>query len=191
MKKLFVDDNNDVVDMGQLQDSLQEAIENGSIEPATTIEQYIADCKRCGLEEITDVDVLRISEELELDNEQIAELIERVETEDDEDFELAGARIIHKDFIDKVQQDELLSDLYCLGCFNACFLADYLPLDAEEIEHLQKAEAYTAIGKIAARYIKEIQAGYAAADGYGHHFNRYDFSEVETDHYYIFPRAAE
>jgi hypothetical protein len=191
MRKLFVGDNNEVVDMGQLQDSMQEAITNGSIESTTTVEQYIADCKRCGLEEVTDVDVLQISEELELDNGQIAELIERVESEDDIDFELAGARIIHKDFIDKIQQEELLSDLYCLGCFNANFLVDYLPLDADEIEHLQKAEAYTAIGKIAAKYIAEIQEGYAAADGYGHHFNHYDFSEIETAHYYIFPRAAE
>jgi hypothetical protein len=191
MKKLFVGDNREVIDTEQLQESLQEAIDSGSIDPATTIDQYIADCRRCGLEELTDVDVLQISEELELDNDQVAELIELVETEDDIDFELAGARIIHKDFIDKIQQDELLSDLYCLGCFNADFLADYLPLDADEIEHLQKAEAYTAIGKIAAKYIAEIQEGYAAADGYGHHFNHYDFSEIETAHYYIFPRAAE
>lgn len=188
MRKLFVDEKFGVIDIEQLQESLQEAIDNGSFEPATTLEQYIVNRK---LEELTNKDILQIAEELELDNDQIAELLERVETEDDVDFELAGARIIHKDFIDKIQQEELLSDLYILGCFNANFLAGYLPISQSAIVAIQKAEAFEALGEICEKYIEEIQEGYATADGYGHHFNSYDSSEIETDHYYIFPRAAE
>lgn len=190
MKKFYRGEHNEVLTYDMLVEEYQEQVENGMTE-AATIEEYIKNCLKSGLEEITDKDILAIAEELELNTGQIAELVEKIEAEDDTDFELAGARIIHKDFIDKIQQEELLSDLYCLGCFNASFLADYLPLDTDDIEQLQKADAYTAIGKIAAKYIEEIQEGYAAADGYGHHFNHYDFSEIETDHYYIFPRAAE
>lgn len=180
--------DNEIVTEKQVAEALADRVADGSVDAETTIVDFVRDN---GYELITDADVLAIAKALELDTDQITELIEKVESEDDVDFELAGARIIHRDFIDKIQQDELLSDLYCLGCFNANFLADYLPLDTEDIEQLQKAEAFTAIGKIAAKYIEEIQEGYAAADGYGHHFNGYDFSEVETDHYYVFPRAAE
>jgi hypothetical protein len=190
MKKFYRGERNEVLTYEMLVEEYQRQLENGMTE-ATTIEEYIKNCLESALEEITDADVLAIADTLELDTDQIAELLEKMDAEDDIDFELAGARIIHKDFIDKIQQEELLSDLYCLGCFNANFLAGYLPLDTDDIEQLQKADAYTAIGKIAAKYIEEIQEGYAAADGYGHHFNGYDFSEIETDHYYVFPRAAE
>ena len=144
-----------------------------------------------GAELITDEDVLKIANILDLDVDQIAELIERIEAEDDKDFELAGARIIHRDFIDKIQQDELLTDLYVLGCFNANFLADYLPISQSAIVAIQEAEAFEALGEIGKEYIEEIQQGYASADGYGHHFNGYDFSEYKTAHYYVFPRAAK
>lgn len=187
MKVYYRTMDNEVVAEEQVAEALADRVADGSVDAGTTMVDFVRDN---GYELITDKDVLAIADELELDTDQITELIEKIESEDD-DFVLSGARIIHKDVIDKIQQDELLSDLYCLGCFNANFLADYLPLDTDDIEQLQKADAYTAIGKIAAKYIEEIQEGYAAADGYGHHFNGYDFSEVETDHYYIFPRARE
>lgn len=188
MRKLYRGEHNEVLTYEMLIEEYQEQVENGMTE-ATTIEEYIENCLESALEEISDKDVLAIANGLELDTDQITELLEKMGVEDD--FELAGARIIHADSIDKIQREELLSDLYCLGCFNANFLAGYLPLDTEDIEQLQKAEAFEAIGKIASKYIEAIQKGYAAADGYGHHFNGYDFSEIETDHYYIFPRAAE
>lgn len=189
MKKVYYRTmDNEVVTQEQVAEALVEREADGSVDAGTTMIEFIRDND---FELITNADVLEIVDALDLDTDQIKELVEKIESEDDTDFELAGARIIHKDFIDKIQQDELLSDLYCLGCFNANFLADYLPLDADDLEQLQKAEAYTAIGKIASKYIEEIQEGYAAADGYGHHFNGYDFSEIETDHYYIFPRARE
>lgn len=188
MKVYYRTMDNEIVTQEQVAEALADRVADGSVDAKTTMANFVRDN---GYELITDADVLAIADALELDTDQIAELVDRIESEDDEDFELAGARIIHRDCIDKIQQEELLSDLYILGCFNANFLADYLPLDTDDIEQLQKADAYTAIGKIAAKYIEEIQEGYAAADGYGHHFNGYDFSEIETDHYYVFPRAAE
>ena len=136
-------------------------------------------------------DIYEIRDLLQLDHDQIRELIERYRSENDTDFELAGARIIRADAIDAIQQDELLSDLYCLGCFNAHFLANYLPISADAIRKIQDAGAYEAVGEIVKEYIADIQEGYAAADGYGHHFNGYDFSEYAIGPYLIFPRARE
>lgn len=106
------------------------------------------------------------------------EVIENIESDED-DFEVDGVRFINDSAIDEIQQKELLSDLYCLGCFNANFLSGYLPLDANDIKNIQNAGAYEAIGKLAANQIKDIQQGYASADGYGHHFNSYDGNKEE------------
>ena len=99
--------------------------------------------------------------------------------DDADDFEVSNVRFISDSAIDSIQQDELSSDLYCLGCFNADFLADYLPIDAEDIKNIQDAGAYEAIGKMILPVIEDVQKGYASADGYGHHFNHYDFNEDE------------
>ena len=97
------------------------------------------------------------------------------------DFEVGGVRFINSNSIDSIQQDELAGDEYVLGCFNAWFLADVLGIDQGVIESMQKAEAYTAIGKliISGGKLEDLQQAYASVDGYGHHFNRYDFSEDE------------
>lgn len=98
---------------------------------------------------------------------------------DADDFEVNNVRFISDSAIDSIQQDELASDLYCLGCFNADFLADYLPLDADDIRNIQDAGAYEAVGKMILPVIEDVQKGYISADGYGHHFNHYDFNEDE------------
>lgn len=97
------------------------------------------------------------------------------------DFEVDGVRFISDGEIDQIQQDELSSDEYILGCFNAWFIADVLNIDQDVIEAMQKAEAFEAIGKliISMKKLPELQSAYASADGYGHHFNHYDFSEDE------------
>lgn len=111
----------------------------------------------------------------EPDYREVISNIESGET----DFWVDNVRFISDSEIDDIQQNELLNDLYILGCFNAEFLAGYLPIDADDIKNLQDSGAYEAIGKIAAREIVDIQQGYASADGYGHHFNSYDFNEEE------------
>jgi len=97
------------------------------------------------------------------------------------DFEVGGVRFINTDSIDEIQQSEISSDLYCLGCFNDWFIADITEIDVDVIRAMQKADAFEAIGKliISLGKLEELQAAYASADGYGHHFNHYDFSEEE------------
>lgn len=71
--------------------------------------------------------------------------------------------------------------MYILGRFNASFLAGIIEIDCDVIEATQKAEAYEAIGKLVKSLgkLEEVAADYAYADGYGHHFNGYDFGEEE------------
>lgn len=98
-----------------------------------------------------------------------------------DDFEVDNVRFIKDSAIDEIQQDELSSDEYILGCFNADFLSDVTGIDCEVFEAMQKADAYEAIGKLILSLDKlgELQEAYASADGYGHHFNSYDSGEEE------------
>lgn len=95
------------------------------------------------------------------------------------DFEVDGVRFIASHSIDEIQQDELLSEPYLLGCFVAGFIANILDIDVEEVQKMQAAEAFEGLGKLMVPHIEEVQKQYASADGYGHHFNGYDFSEEE------------
>ena len=108
----------------------------------------------------------------------------------EDDFEVNNVRFISSDSIDKIQQDELQSDLYCLGCFNASFLASVTGWPMALIEAAQKGEAFEELGEVLVEYIEEIQEEYSRLDGYGHHFNGYDFSEdtIEIDgtEYFVF-----
>ena len=110
------------------------------------------------------------------------------------DFEVDGVRFIASHSIDEIQRDELLSDLYILGCFNASFIASILSTDPEAIEAMQEAEAFEGIGKMLVPHIEEVQEQYSSADGYGHHFNHYDFSEEEMtiagNNYHVFDLRA-
>lgn len=96
-----------------------------------------------------------------------------------DDFEVGNVRFIDTDAIDHIQQEELSYDEYILGCFNAWFIADILDIDCDVIEAMQKEGGYEAVGKliISLGKLEELQQAYARADGYGHHFNHYDFNE--------------
>ena len=108
------------------------------------------------------------------------------------DFTVSNVRFIESDSIDEIQQTELGADDYTLGCFNAWFLSDILEIDQEAMEAMQQAEAFEAIGKLVKSLdkLEELQTAYASADGYGHHFNGYDFGEEElhigSNSYYVF-----
>lgn len=110
----------------------------------------------------------------------------------EEDFKVDNVRFIHSDDIDEIQQEELKSDLYVLGCFNAWFLAGVLDIDSDVIEAMQEAEAFEAIGKLIVSMDKvdELQEKYASVDGYGHHFNHYDGNEdeltIDSNNYFVF-----
>ena len=97
-------------------------------------------------------------------------------------------RFIDAASIDEIQREELESDPYILGCFNAWFLADILSVDTETVEAMQKAEAFEGIGKliIGQGLVADLQQAYCAADGYGHHFAHYDHNEHEIGGWYAF-----
>jgi len=98
-----------------------------------------------------------------------------------DDFEVDNVRFIKYSEIDKILADELEDDPYILGCFTAWFIADATDLDLDVIEALQEAEAFEALGKLIIKSCNMVDFAqdYASADGYGHHFNSYDFSEEE------------
>jgi hypothetical protein len=109
-----------------------------------------------------------------------------------DDFYVDGVQFIRSDAIDQIQCDELESDEYMLGCFNAWFIADVLDIDQDVIEAMQKVEAFEAIGKLIISMDKlgALQQAYVSADGYGHHFNCYDGEEetisIDGNEYYVF-----
>ena len=103
------------------------------------------------------------------------------------DFEVDGFRFIADNVIDSVQQDELESDDYVLGCFASWLIADILDIDSETVEEIQKT-APQALGKllIAQDKVAEIQYEYVRHDGYGHHFAHYDGEHHEMFGYNAF-----
>ena len=102
------------------------------------------------------------------------------------DFTIDGVRFINSFDIDEIQQSELSGDEYIIGCFNSSVLAGVLGVPSSTIDALQKVEAFEAIGQLVLAKedgIEELQKEYARLDGYGHHFNHYDFSEEELSPY--------
>lgn len=107
------------------------------------------------------------------------------------DFEVDGVRFIHTNDIQSVLEDELASDEYTLGCFNAWCIADATGWPLALIEAAQKGEQFEEIGKaMTGEDIAALAEIYASHDGYGHHFNGYDGSEDELpigdDLYHVF-----
>ena len=99
-------------------------------------------------------------------------------------------RVIHEEDATDILADELESDPYVLGCFNADFLESVTGVPAVIIKAAQDGGQYEAIGKwlIDAGHVQDssgpahyggIAANYAKADGFGHHFAVYD-GETDT-----------
>ena len=131
-------------------------------------------------------DVKNLSNELDIDFKELVEqLIDEVD-----DFEMEDYRFIKVSEIDTIQQDELKSDLYILGCFNASFIAENTDLSLKVVQALQKAEAFEELGELMLDDIETLQSEYVSMDGYGHHFGRYDGNEYEitlndVEYYYF------
>ena len=83
-------------------------------------------------------DVKNLSNELDIDFRELTEQI----TDETNDFEIDNYRFIKVSEIDTIQQDELKSDLYSLGCFNTSFIAENTNIPYNAIVALQKADAY-------------------------------------------------
>lgn len=122
----------------------------------------------------------------------VSELLQNINDEIDNDFEVKYEsheyRVIKTDDIPEIMADELAGDEYILGCFNAWFLADVLNISQDVIEAMQQSEAFEAIGKLIIDLGKlgDVVEGYIGADGAGHHFSHYDFSEEEAGEYTVF-----
>ena len=96
------------------------------------------------------------------------------------DFEVDNVRFISDAVIDDVLADELANDEYVLGCFAASAIAEATGWPIALIEAAQKGEAYQEIGEaMTSEHVRRLAEIYSSADGYGHHFNGYDFSEEE------------
>jgi len=111
-------------------------------------------------------------------------VIENVLASED-DFEVNNVRFIKDDNILEIMASEIFDgDDYVLGCFDASFIASNSSLNYELVQACKEAGAYQAIGKALYDTLdqdeKEIFcSNYASADGYGHHFNHYDFGHEE------------
>lgn len=104
------------------------------------------------------------------------------------DFTVDDLRFIHKDHIHEIMVEELSSDLYILGCFNANFLTDVTGWPQPLIEAGQKGEQYETIGQgiIDNNLVDDLAEEYAQRDGYGHHFAHYDSEENRVGDWYFF-----
>ncbi len=105
-------------------------------------------------------------------------------TYNSDDFEVDNVRFIKSDSILSIMVDEIFGDDYILGCFNASFIAENSSLNYELVSACQESEAFDAIGKALNDTLDQDEKesfceSYASADGYGHHFNGYDFGEEE------------
>lgn len=120
--------------------------------------------------------IIELSNELNIDKKELFENV----NESENDFTIEDYRFIKSDEIDEIQQDELKSDLYILGCFQDWFIADNTDLSLKVVQALQKAEAFEELGELIAEDIETIQSEYSRLDGYGHHFAHYDHHEHET-----------
>ena len=105
------------------------------------------------------------------------------------DYDGREYRIIENDCIESIMKDELSSDTYLLGCFNAWFLSDIMNIPSEAIEKIQSADGYDALGIIISNndeMMDKLVSSYISADGAGHHFSLYDGSENDCGEYTVF-----
>lgn len=138
-------------------------------------------------------DIKDLFVEYNMCRDEVNEFVDNV-MEGENDFTIGDYRYISSNAIDEIMCEDLKSDLYILGCFNAWFLVDILDIDLDVIEEMQKCEAYTAIGKLVLSLgkLEELQKAYVSADGYGAHFNRYDgcgeemFFNGDIPSFYVF-----
>lgn len=130
-------------------------------------------------------EIFNLCKDLSIDFKETLENI----ANDEIDFEVENYRFINQDDIDEIQEEELKSDPYIVGCFNAWFLADILQTSTEAIEKIQEADGYEGLGEMIVNnsdYLTELQENYASSDGYGHHFNHYDGNMEEVNEYFVF-----
>jgi len=122
--------------------------------------------------------------ELDFEKDDIKEV--RLSAIKHDDFEVNDYRFIEDSVISDIHEDEIGSDLYTLGMFNADFLSGVTNIPYKVFKALQSAEAWEEIGEMVEEFVPEIAEEYARLDGYGHHFAHYDGHGHEVDDWHIF-----
>lgn len=105
------------------------------------------------------------------------------------DYDGREYRIIENDCIESIMKDELSSDTYMLGCFNAWFLSDIMDIPSEAIEKIQNADCCDALGIIISNndeMMDYLVKKYISCDSAGHYFSTYDLSEDDCGEYTVF-----
>lgn len=110
----------------------------------------------------------------------------------DDDFEVDGVRFIRNDAIDGILAEELESDAYMLGCFNASAIADATGWPMVLIEAASDSPEKLGQAIIDEGFVEALAEVYSNYDGYGHHFNNYDGNSEEVKFngvdYYVFDK---
>lgn len=116
------------------------------------------------------------------EGEDVRDMIETLA--DGDDWYGDNWRVIHDEALLDTLIEELESDTYILGCFNAWFIAEHTNLNEGMVKACQDTGECEAIGQaiLDGDYLDGphgMAAAYAAADGWGHHFAHYDFEDHE------------
>ncbi len=138
--------------------------------------------------EKTELAIREFCQDKGIDSEEVIGLI----NDGDIDIVDGDYRFIDKDHIDRIMCEEMESDPYILGCYNAWFIAENTDLSTDIIEALQEADKFDAIGRhiIDNGFVEAMQQSSVSYDGYGLHFAHYDGNEMEdlldVCGYYVF-----
>jgi len=123
--------------------------------------------------------IIQLANYLSVDKRELFDQInEKSESFEVENYTFLSEDEALKDVINMYECDE-----YILGCFNADFIEDFIPLSYEDIKTLQDGEHYEVIGKLILNSgkLEEMMQEYIRLDGFGHALNSYDGNHDEIN----------
>ena len=121
--------------------------------------------------------IITIANNLDVNKYKLVDSIQDSET----NFEVDNYTFITEDEALKEVINMYQCDEYILGCFNADFIADFIPLDYDSIKTLQESENFEVIGKLILNSgnLESMMEDYISLDGYGHALSSYDGNNDE------------
>jgi len=121
--------------------------------------------------------IITIANNLDVNKYKLVDSIQDSET----NFEVDNYTFITEDEALKEVINMYQCDEYILGCFNADFIADFIPLDYDSIKTLQESENFEVIGKLILNSgnLEYMMEDYISLDGYGHALSSYDGNNDE------------
>jgi len=123
-------------------------------------------------------EIINLANQLDIDKTELFNYVNK----QDESFELDNYKFITEQESLKEVINMHEGDPYILGCFNASFLCDYLPLDYDDIKTMQENESnFEILGKLVLNSgeLENMMEEYIRLDGYGHALGSYDHSYDE------------